>query len=326
MITRRFLFGAACALGMTGMLSGTALAAEPVLTGEGMTIYFQMGGNSGDPTTLARELGAKAAAGMLKVNLINQYAGWDQQKMLEQANQALAAQPDAIVVMGHSGTDSMKRFLNEAKDAGIVVVTNNTRLPGTDLSYFGLDNYEAGRVLGEKMVAAGLKSGDKAVIYGTFEQTAHADISRGTIEEFDKAGVTYDKLQWSNEAVQDPSLAVPVLASYLESHPDVKAIAVPGHGGITAILAKVLDAAGKAPGSVITGGYDISPASIDGLKKGYVTVVVDQQPYLQGFMPVVAAVLQKRYGLAGLMLNTGGGVVTKDNVDAIAPLVEEGVR
>jgi hypothetical protein len=69
----------------------------------------------------------------------------------------------------------------------------------------------------------------------------------------------------------------------------VKAIAVPGHGGITAILPKIMEAAGKAPGSVITGGYDISAAALDGLRKGYISVVVDQQPYLQGFMPVVAA-------------------------------------
>ena len=77
---------------------------------------------------------------------------------------------------------------------------------------------------------------------------------------------------------------------------------------------------------MITGGYDISAAALDGLRKGYISVVVDQQPYLQGFMPVVAAVLQKRYGISGLMLNTGGGVITKDNVEAIAALVEQGVR
>jgi simple sugar transport system substrate-binding protein len=326
MITRRFLFGAAVAMGMAGSMVQPAMAADPVLTGEGMTIYFQMGGNPGDSATLARELGAKAAADLLKVKLMPQYAGWDQQKMLEQANQALAAQPDAIVVMGHSGTDSMQRFLNEATEAGTVVVTNNTRLPGTGLSYFGLDNYAAGKLLGEQMIAAGLKSGDKAVIYGTFEQTAHADISRGTIEAFDAAGITYDKLQWSNEAVQDPSLAVPVIASYLQSNPDVKAIAVPGHSGITAVLAKVMEAAGKEPGSLVTGGYDISPLTIDGLRKGYVTVVVDQQPYLQGYMPVLAAVLQKRYGIAGLEMNTGGGVFTKDNFEWVVPLVEQGVR
>jgi simple sugar transport system substrate-binding protein len=326
MITRRALFGSAIAFGLIGGLGLAAAAEVKDVTGEGMTIYFQMGGNSGDTATLARELGAKAAADMLKVNLVAQYSGWDKQKMIEQANQALAAHPDAIIVMGHSGTDAMRKFLDGAKADGIIVVTNNTQLPGTGLSYFGLDNYAAGVLLGERMVAAGLKKGDKAVVYGEFTNISHGEISRGTMEQFDKAGVTYDKLQWSNEAVLDPSLAIPVLASYLQSNPDVKAIAVPGHGGITAILPKIMEAAGKAPGSLITGGYDISAAALDGLRKGYITVVVDQQPYLQGFMPVVAAVLQKRYGISGLMLNTGGGVITKDNVEAIAALVEQGVR
>ena len=54
--------------------------------------------------------------------------------------------------------------------------------------------------------------------------------------------------------------------------------------------------------------------------------MLDQQPYLQGFMPVVAAVLQKKYGLGGLFLNTGGGVVTKGNVAMIKTLVSQGLR
>ena len=83
----------------------------------GMTIYFQMGGNPGDTATLARELGARDAARVLKVKLIEQHAGWDPQKMLTQASEALAAQPDAIVVMGHPGTDAMTSFIGKAKAA-----------------------------------------------------------------------------------------------------------------------------------------------------------------------------------------------------------------
>ena len=209
MISRRAILGSAlAAASIIGGLALPAVAAEiPDVTGEGMTIYFQMGGNSGDTATLARELGAKAAAAMLKVNLVAQYSGWDKQKMIEQASQALAAHPDAVIVMGHSGTDAMRKFLDQAKADGVIVVTNNTQLPGTGLSYFGLDNYAAGELLGERMVAAGLKKGDKAVVYGEFTNISHGDISRGTMEQFDKAGVTYDKLQWSNEAVLDPSLA-----------------------------------------------------------------------------------------------------------------------
>ena len=142
----------------------------------------------------------------------------------------------------------------------------------------------------------------------------------------DEQGMKYDKLQWSNEAVADPSLAVPVLIAYLESNPDTKAIIVPGHGGITAVLAQVLKGAGKKPGEIVTSGFDISSAAMQGVKDGYITVVLDQQPYLQGFLPVVAAVLEKKYGLAGLNLNTGGGTLTKDNAAKLEPLVKVGIR
>jgi len=293
-----------------------------------MTIYMQLGGNPGGPATLARELGARDAARILDINLVEQHSQWNPQRMLQQANEALAAAPDAIIVMGHPGTEAMTAFLNRAKRDGVTVVVGNNNLPGSGLSYFGLDNYEAGANLARLSVQeGGLSAGDKVVVYGAFiEGAPGANVAQGSLAALDEAGVAYDKLQWSNEAVQDPSLAVPVLVSYLESNPDTKAIIVPGHGGITAFLGKVLRDSGKSAGDVVTAGFDISPAAIDEVKKGYLTLVLDQQPYLQGFMPVMAAVLQKKYGLGGLFLNTGGGVVTKGNVDLIESLVAQGLR
>ncbi|MBK8085346.1 MAG: substrate-binding domain-containing protein [Devosia sp.] len=150
----------------------------------GMTIYFQMGGNPGDTATLARELGARDAARVLKVNLIEQHSGWDPQKMVVQANEALAAQPDAIVVMGHAGTDGMRSFLDKAKEDGVIVIVNNNELPGTGLSYFGLDNYGAGRNLASLTISNGnLKAGDKVVVYGAFtEGAAGYDVAKGSTE------------------------------------------------------------------------------------------------------------------------------------------------
>lgn len=317
---------AGLALSALLLAPGAALAQDTV--DSGMTIYFQMGGNPGDSATLARELGARAAAKVLNVKLIEQHAGWNPQTMITQANEALAAQPDAIVVMGHPGTSAMTPFLKAAKDAGIVVVVNNNELPGTDNSYFGLDNYQAGQKLAQLTIDNGkLKAGDKIVIYGAFIEGAPGnDVAKGTMNVLDAAKIAYDKLQWSNEAVADPSLSVPVLIAYLQSNPDTKAIIVPGHSGITAVLGKVLEGAGKKPGEVIASGFDISPGAIQALKDGYLTVVLDQQPYLQGFMPVVAAVLQKKYGLSGMVMNTGGGSITKDNVDAVVDLVKTGIR
>jgi simple sugar transport system substrate-binding protein len=62
------------------------------------------------------------------------------------------------------------------------------------------------------------------------------------------------------------------------------------------------------------------------LKKGYVSVVLDQQLYLQGFLPVSQCVLSKKYGLAGLSINTGAGVVTPKTIGALVPLIEKGIR
>lgn len=303
-----------------------AIAADAV--DSGMTIYFQMGGNPGDTATLARELGARDAARVLKVNLVEQHAGWDPQKMLTQASEAIAAQPDAMVVMGHPGTPAMQPLLDQAKAAGIVVIVNNNELPGTGLSYFGLNNYQAGRNLAQLTIDNGkLKAGDKVLVYGAFiEGAAGFDVGKGTTEVLTENKIDFTTLQWSNDAVLDPALSVPVLVAYLESNPDTKAIIVPGHGGITAVLDKVLKQAGKKPGEVVTSGFDISTAAIQGVKDGYITVILDQQPYLQGFMPVVAAVLQKKYGIAGLQLNTGSGYLTKENVDQLEALVKDGIR
>ena len=90
-----------------------------------------MGGNPGGPATLARELGARDAARVLDIQLIEQHSGWNPQRMLQQANEALAALPDAIVVMGHAGTEAMPTFLRRANDEGVTVVVVNNNLHGS---------------------------------------------------------------------------------------------------------------------------------------------------------------------------------------------------
>ncbi|MBB3930237.1 simple sugar transport system substrate-binding protein [Kaistia hirudinis] len=320
------LAGLALSAFLVAPLAAPAQAQEAA--DSGLTMYFQMGGNPGDTATLARELGAREAARILKVNLIEQHSGWDPQKMLVQASEALAAAPDAIAIMGHPGVAAMTPFLNKAKEEGVVVVLTDTNLPGTGLNYFGADSYGAGRNLADLAVKDGkLKAGDKVLVYGAFiEGAAGAITAKGTVDYLKENGLGVETLQWTQEAVLDPSLSVPVLVAYLESNPDTKAILVPGHGGVTAVLAKVLKDAGKKPGEVTAAGFDISSASIQGVKDGYITAVLDQQPYLQGFYGVLSAVLQKKYGLGNTQMFTSTGSMTKDNVELLEALVKTGIR
>lgn len=323
-------------LSIMGILMGLALIISAVqLTAaqdQQLTIYMQMGGTQGDPSTLARTNGAEAAAKAFNIKLIEQYSGWDPQKMIDQFNEALAAKPDGIVIMGHPGEDAFSKLVDDAESQGIIVTSGNNPLPNLEaeykaqgFGYAGADLHDGGFLTGQAMVAAGLKSGDTAVIYDIWHNQSRSVSSQGIYDALTAAGVTVDKLDVSDQVDQDASLGIPVLTAYIAAHPDLKAIGTQ-HGNVTAILPQVLQAAGKNPGDIIVGGIDLSPATVDGIKKGYISVSFDQELYLQGYFPVQQIFLTKSFLIPGLHINTGVGIVTPKNVDQISALIQQGVR
>ena len=58
---------------------------------------------------------------------------------------------------------------------------------------------------------------------------------------------------------------------------------------------------------MLLGGFDLVPEVLDQMKAGYVQVQIDQQPYMQGFMPVMEVYLAKTVGLAPADIDTGQG-------------------
>jgi simple sugar transport system substrate-binding protein len=163
------------------------------------------------------------------------------------------------------------------------------------------------------------------MVYGVFSQAERGQSEKGLADTLEAAGLTVDRLEITQEANSDASLAVPVLVAYIQSHPNLKAIGTQ-HGGITGVLAQVLEQAGKQPGDIVVGGIDLGPATIDGLKSGYVSATLDQLLYLQGFMPVLQCVLTKKYKMPGLAINTGAGTVTPETIDSLVELIDAGIR
>ena len=325
-------------IAVSGALALLALApavpahAEDKL-GAGITMYFQMGGNAGDGATLPRTNGARAAAAALGVNLKEQYSGWQPETMLKQFREALAASPGCIEIMGHPGNDAFSSLVADAEKRSIIITSGNSPLTklkdqyvANGFGYAGVDLYEGGKLTAQKMIEQGkLKKGDKALEYGLRAQAERGRSDQGLYDTLVAAGLQVDYIEISPEVDHDSSLAVPIIAAYLLKHPDLKAIGTQ-HGNVTAFIAKALKDAGKKPGEITVGGIDLSPATIDGLKKGFISVTLDQQLYLQGFLPVVQCVLSKKYGLSGLSINTGAGVVTPSSIGALAPLIDKGIR
>lgn len=326
---RSALLGSVAALVLA---SASAFAADP--PGKGITIYMQMGGNPGDGATLARQTGAAAAAQALGVDSLNeQFSGWAPEKMIEQFKQAQAASPSCIVIMGHPGNEAFADLVEQAVGQGITVTHGNAPLSELQamygpkgFGYAGVDLYEGGKLTAERMIeAGGLKSGDQAMVYGVFSQAERGQSEKGLADTLEAAGLKVDRLEITQEANSDASLAVPVLAAYVQSHPELKAIGTQ-HGGITGVLAEVLKKAGKRPGEITVGGIDLAPATIDGLQSGYVNVTLDQLLYLQGFLPVLQCVMTKAYKMPGISVNTGAGVVTPETIGELVPLIEAGIR
>ncbi len=328
--------------GIRGLLSAAALAALATAggaalaqdkPGEGLVMYMQMGGNPGDGATLARQTGAAEAAASLGVQLNEQFSAWAPETMINQFKEAVAAQPACIEIMGHPGSAAFHDIVKQAVDQGIVVTVGNS--PMTDLQaefgpnglgYAGVDLYAGGKLTAEAMIAKGeLKSGDQAMVYGVFSQAERGQSEKGLADTLEAAGLAVDRLEITQEVNSDTTLGVPVLVAYIQSHPELKAIGTQ-HGGVTGIIGDVLQKAGKKPGEIVVGGIDLAPATIDGLKSGYVSATLDQLLYLQGFMPVVQCVMSAKYKMPGLTLNTGAGVVTPDTIDSLVELIDAGIR
>jgi simple sugar transport system substrate-binding protein len=206
---------------------------------------MQMGGNPGDGATLARQTGAKQAAEAMGVQLNEQFSAWAPETMINQFKEAVAAQPACIEIMGHPGGAAFRDLVKQAKDQGIVVTVGNS--PMTDLQeefgaqglgYAGVDLYAGGKLTAEHMIkTGGLKSGDKAMVYGVFSQAERGQSEKGLADTLEAAGLTVDRLEITQEANSDATLAVPILTSYVQANPDLKAIGTQ-HGGITGILAE----------------------------------------------------------------------------------------
>jgi len=296
-------------------------------------IVFFPGGPAGGVFAVNVYNGAVQAAADLGCKVSYQWSNWDPQKMIEQFREAMATKPDGICIMGHPGDAAFDPLIDQAEKQGIIVTSGNTTLDKAEakyapkgFGYVGAELYKAGHDLGVQAVKTfNLKSGDRAMVWGLLSQPARGQRTKGVIDALKEAGLTVDYNEIDSATNADPTAGVPTFAGYVSSHPDVKLV-VTDHGALTATAETFLKAAGKKPGEIAIAGFDLSPATITAIKGGWTGLVIDQQEWLQGYLPILQVCLSKVYGFSGLHINTGAGFVDKSNVDLVAPLAKVNIR
>ena len=118
----------------------------------------------------------------------------------------------------------------------------------------------------------------------------------------------------------DPNDPVNAIVSLFESRGDVVG-AFAGNNVFTPALAKAVAQTGMT-GKICAYGFDLGPAQQEALASGDLTGALGQQPFLQGFWPVMQLYLQIDRGIAAANLDTRAQLVTKDSVGNVGKRFE----
>ncbi len=246
---------------------------------------------------------------------------------------ALARNPDALIT-SIVDNNALDQIIADARAKGIIVISANV----DDLE--GAAGNERQAFIGQGFLAAGYSLGQAQsdnfpadgpvkVLVGVSapgqnwsEQRAGGVIN--FLEDFKAANpdreVTWEKI----DSGTDLAITGDRVGAYLLANPETTAYFDTGFWH--AAVARVLKDRGIEPGKVLLGGFDLVPEVLQQMKAGYVQVQVDQQPYMQGFMPVMQAYLAKHFGLSPTDIDTGQGIVRPGDVDAIMELSAKGLR
>jgi simple sugar transport system substrate-binding protein len=227
--------------------------------------------------------------------------------------QAAASGPHGIITT-LADYDVLSGPIKAAVDSGVDVIIMNSGTPDQArevgaLMYVGQPEYDAG-------YAAGLRAKGDGV--GSFLCVNHYISSPSSSERCqgfaDGLGV-----ELGNQMIdsgQDPAEIKNKVQAYLSANPATDAVLTLGPTSADPTLL-ALDENGMA-GDIYFGTFDLGEEIVKGIKGGVINWGIDQQPFLQAYLPIVVMANYHRYGvLPGNNINSGPGFVTADGLEKV---------
>lgn len=245
---------------------------------------------------------------------------FDMVAMAQLIDAAVASKPDGLAV-SIPDADALGKSIQAAVKAGIPVISLNS---GSDVSkklgclmHVGQEEYVAGKGAGERMKAEGVT---KAVCLN--QEVGNAGLDARAKGFKDGLGGEVEVLAVSMDFTQTRN----AVAGYLQKNPNIEGILALGPTGAEPAL-QALQQAGKV-GKVKFGTFDLSPTVLQALAKKEMDFAIDQQQFLQGYLPVVFLNNYVKYGLlvATNSIPTGPGFVTSENATQVIALSKQGIR
>ncbi|PRX03452.1 UNVERIFIED_ORG: monosaccharide ABC transporter substrate-binding protein (CUT2 family) [Martelella mediterranea] len=304
----RFLALAAAAVALTGLAPAAAQA-----EGERFVLISHAPDSDSWWNTIKNAINVAGEQMDVEVEYRNPPTG-DLADMGRIVQQAAASNPDGIIVT-IADFDVLSGPVSDAVAKGIPVITINS---GTEeqskqlgaMMHVGQPEYMAGKLAGER---AKKESGADSFLCVNHYITNPASVER--CQGF-ADGLGVELGEQMIDSGMDPSEVKSKVMAYLNSNPDTGAILTLGPNSAEPTIA-ALDEMGQS-GEIYFGTFDLSSGIADAIKAGTVNFAIDQQPYLQGYLPVVILTNYARYGvMPGNSINSGPGFITDSNIELV---------
>jgi simple sugar transport system substrate-binding protein len=313
---------AACGGDDDGDDGGTPATSDDVnLTqGQDITIAVITHGE-GDSFWAVAKKGAEDAGKRIGVTVKYSESANDPQKQAQLIDAAVTEKVDGIATSAPN-PDAIRDSLQKATDAGIPFITLNSGAEDYQelgaITHVGQTETIAGAGAGEKFKAAGAKK-----LLCIIHEQANIGLNQRCDGAKEGFGGEVENLQV--KGVNDIQTTLTEIQSKLQSDNSIDAVL--SLNPDIAVAAR--DAIQGAGSEARLGTFDLSGDVVQAIQDGEIEFAVDQQQYLQGYLPVVFLSLYKSNANTvggGQPVLTGPGFVTKDNASTVAELAEQGTR
>lgn len=302
----------------TTMAAAVLVAAPAVMAADIIVVSH---GQASDPFWSVVKNGVEQAAKHTGANV--EYRApetFDMIAMSQLIDAAVNQEPDGLVV-SVPDADALGPSIENAVAAGIPVISMNS---GGDaakalgaLLHVGQSEYDAGKAAGTKMAELG----------GTHALCINHEVGNISLDDrcagFEEGfGGQVDVIPTTN----DPSEIQSKVQAALDSNSAIDAVIALGASLAGEPSVAAVDALGRT-GDILVGSFDLSGNFLKSVSEGNAAFAIDQQQYLQGYLPVVFLALHADYGLMpGGNVPSGPNLITKDKAAQVIDLSSKGIR
>lgn len=225
------------------------------------------------------------------------------------------------LIVSMANPEGVKDAVQRATSAGIPVVAMNV---GADvavdygaITFVGIEPVSAAQGAAKQLIAEG-----KTHVTCVVMEAGNIFLETTCKTLADTPGLDVTTLQVDGTNLADTQSTI---KSQLLADPATNAVVTLG----SAIAQAAANAKAEAGSQAIISSYNLSGDTIQMLKDGTLDFTVDQQGFLQGYLPVEILNQKIRYGNTvggGQPVFTGPEIVTKDTVADVEKFVQEGTR